>query len=211
MSSSSTENEKNSKPPEPEEPVPPHPDCQESRLVPDESEEYEEQQTGIELSYILTEEEIYECLIYSGRLHGNRRTLVLSVSAPAILAVVFLAAGFATYRDFYYFCAVLCVILAAALGIFPRRKNRVRARAAADGCTTRMIIYPDRIEVDREAGELKILMNGTAEFAQTGNLLVIYAGENILIIPVRCIKPRILPDVKAMIVAGTRPKRTLKL
>ncbi|QAT48292.1 hypothetical protein EQM14_00045 [Caproiciproducens sp. NJN-50] len=210
MTSRSTENEKNSKPPEPEDSGPPQPDFQESKLVPDESEAYEEQQTGIELSYVLKKEEVYECLRYSSRLHRNRKTFVLAMSGSAALAVLFLAAGAFTYRGFYYFCAALCAAVIIVLGVFPYRKNVLRAREAADGNTVRMTVYPDRIEVDQEGGLWEIPMDGTAGFVQIKDLFVLYAAEKMLMIPVRCIKPRILPDVQAMIVAGTRPKK-LKL
>ncbi|MCI1966626.1 MAG: hypothetical protein LKJ17_10925 [Oscillospiraceae bacterium] len=207
MSSKSTKNAKNSKPPEPEEPQPPHPACQESKLVPDESEEYEEQQTGIELSYVLTAQEIYECLKYSSRLYRNRVVSILAIVVPLGLAAGFLIAGLVTYRSSFYSIAVFFAALAAFLVGYPYRKNRARAHAAADGHTTRMAIYPDRIEVDRKPGRMEIPMDGTAEFLQIRDLLVIDAAGTVLIIPVRCMKPRILPDVQAMILAGTKPKK----
>jgi len=210
MNSRSTENEKKSKPPEPEDSVPPQSDFQESKLVPDESEAYEEQQTGIELSYVLKEEEIYECLKYSSRLGANQRGFFLATIGPAALALLFLAAGAFTYRSTYYFCAVLCVAFILLFFVFSNRKNITRARMAADGHPVRMAIYPDRIEVDRKDGLWKIPMDGGAEFAQIKDLFVLYVEENVLMIPKRCIKPQILPDVQAMIVAGTRPKK-LKL
>lgn len=210
MSSRTTENEKNSKPPEPEDSGPPQPDFQESRLVPDESEAYEEQQTGIELSYVLKKEEIYECLKNSSRLYRSRKAFVLAMTVPAALAILFLIAGTVTYRGFYYFCAALCVAVIVVLGVFPYRKNVIRAREAADGQRVRMTVYPDRIEVDRKSGLWEIPLDGTAEFAQVKDFFVLYAAEKILMIPARCIKPHILPDVQAMIVAGTKPKK-LKL
>lgn len=210
MSSRTTENEKNSKPPEPEDSGPPHPDFQESKLVPDESEAYEEQQTGIELSYVLKKEEIYECLKNSSRLYRSRKAFLLAMTVPAALAILFLVAGAVTYRGSYYFFAALCVAVIAVLGVFPYRKNLVRAQSAADGHRVRMTVYPDRIEVDRKGGLWEIPLDGTAEFAQIKDLFVLYAAERILMIPARCIKPRILPDVQAMIVAGTRPRK-LKL
>jgi hypothetical protein len=210
MNSRSTENEKKSKPPEPEDSVPPQSGLQEFKLVPDESEAYEEQQTGIELSYVLKEEEIYECLKYSSRLRGNQRGFFLAIIGPAVLAVLFLAAGAFTYRGSFYFCAALCAVFVILFFVFSDRKNISKARMAADGHPVRMAIYPDRIEVDRKDGLWKIPMDGAAEFAQIKDLFVLFVEENVLMIPKRCIKPRILPDVQAMIVAGTRPKK-LKL
>ncbi|OCN01600.1 hypothetical protein A7X67_00440 [Clostridium sp. W14A] len=217
MSNSKTAN---SKPPEQDEADCPGTGPEESKLVPPDGEEYEEQQTGIELSYSLREEEIYECLKRSSYLHMNRKTSVLVLAALAVLAVAFLAVGIATYRSLFYFYAASCATLIIVLGVFPYQNNKARARSSADGHTVRMAVYPDHIQVGRGIKRWEIPMDGTAEFAQIENMLVLYVaekddpkrkiGQKMVIIPTRCIKPRNLPDVQAMIVAGTKPKKMPK-
>jgi hypothetical protein len=36
-------------------------------------------------------------------------------------------------------------------------------------------------------------------------LIVLYIGSQIVILPLRCIEPAVLPEVQAMLFAGTRP------
>lgn len=221
MNSKSKEHANSSKPPEPEESEHPRVDVQESRLVPPDGEDYEEQQTGIELSYVLKEDEIYECLKRSSYFHMNPKTMILVLSALAILAVAFLVLGITTYRGLFYFYAASCATLIILLGVFPFQNNKAKARASADGHTIRMIVYPDHIQVGRGIKRWDIPMNGTVEYAQIEDLLVLYVaekddpkrkiGQKMLILPMRCMKPRILPDVQAIIVAGTKPKKISKV
>jgi hypothetical protein len=193
------------------------PDFQGSKLVSAENQEFGEQQTGIELSYVLKEEEIYECLKRSSYLHMNKKTSILVMAGLAVLAIVFLAIGISTYRRLFYFYAASCATLIVVLGVFPYQSNKARARASADGHTIRMTIYPDHIQVGRGVKRWDIPLDGSAEYAQIDNMLVLYVaekddpkrklGQKMVIIPMRCIKPRILPDVQAIIIAGTKPKK----
>lgn len=210
MSSSSSETEKNSKPPEPEGAEPPPTECREPRLVPDDSEEYEEQQTGIELSYVLKEGEVYECLKYSGRLKKNRKAFLFASAALAALTVIFSAAGVFTYRGACWFFAALCAVSFAVLNIFPLWKNRKMARGDAGGSPVRVTIYPDRIEAERGTWRREIPLDGTVKMARIEDMLTLYLKERMLIIPMRCISPRVLPDVQAMLAAGTNPKKIPK-
>jgi hypothetical protein len=217
MSSKTRENDQNAVPPEPDDSDYPSPDFQGSKLVSAENQEFGEQQTGIELSYVLKEEEIYECLKRSSYLHMNKKTSILVMAGLAVLAIVFLTIGISTYRRLFYFYAASCATLIVVLGVFPYQSNKSRARASADGHTIRMTIYPDHIQVGRGVKRWDIPLDGSAEYAQIDNMLVLYVaekddpkrklGQKMVIIPMRCIKPRILPDVQAIIIAGTKPKK----
>lgn len=213
MSSHSKENETTSKPPETrEETEGPHP----AQPVADGYGGYEEQ-AGIELSYILSEDEIYECLKRSGFLRTNGRMFAPAIAGLAVLAVVFLVIGATTYQSLFYLCAALCAALLVVLGVSPYRNGRTRAHDGADGRTIRMEVYPDRIRVSRGTKRWDVPLDGTAECAQTENMIVLYVPEpdgpkreadrRMVILPLRCVGPRVLPEVQAMILAGTRPKR----
>lgn len=205
----SNSDERNSKPPESEEPVPPHPDFQESKLVPDESEAYEEQQTGIELSYVLKEEEVYECLKASHYFHSARKVFVPAAALLVISLIAALLTGSAaTYRG--VLPAALCAVFLIVFGVLPRLNYKKRARAAADGRPVRVTVYPDRIEAERGTWRREISLDATVEMAQIEGLFALYLKEKMLIVPMRCITPRVLPDVQAMLAAGTRPKKMPK-
>ena len=214
MSSHSKENETNSKPPETrEETEGPHP----AELVTDGNGGYEEQQTGIELSYVLKEDEIYECLKRSSFLRTNGRVFAFEIAGLAVLAVVFLVIGITTYRSLFYFYAASCATLIVVLGVFPYQNNKARAHSSADGHTIRMAVYPDRIQLGRGTKRWDVPLDGTAECAQFENMIVLYVperndpkrrvGQRMIVLPLRCVGPRVLPEVQAMIVAGTRPKK----
>lgn len=214
------EKEKNSKPPERESGEHPCSCAAQSKLVSAEKEDYEEQQTGIELSYALKEEEIYECLKRSGFFHMNPKTSALVMAGLTILAAVFLAAGIITSRSLFYFYAASCATLLIVLGVFPYQNNKARARSFADGHTIRMTVFPDHIQVGRGIKRWDIPLNGSAQYAQIEEMMVLYVtekddpkrktGQRMVILPMRCVKQNVLPEVQAMIVAGTRPKKMPK-
>ncbi|MFU0832016.1 MAG: YcxB domain-containing protein [Oscillospiraceae bacterium] len=221
MSKRTKENDQNAVPPEPGDSDYPSSDSDGSKMVSAEGNEFEEQQTGIELSYVLKEDEIYECLKRSSYLHMNKKTSILVMVGLFVLAIAFLVLGITTYRRLFYFYAASFATLIIVLGVFPYQSNKAKARASADGHTIRMTIYPDHIQVGRGVKRWDIPMDGTVEYAQIENLLVLYVaekddpkrkmGQKMVIIPMRCIKPRILPDVQAIIIAGTKPKKIPKL
>lgn len=220
MSNHSKENGSNSKPPEPEEPEHPRPDCREAVLVSDENKEYEDQQTGIKLSYVLNEDEIYECLKQSESLHENKRFLIFFMIIFAVSAIALFIAGAHTYRTFFYGYAACCAAFSAVFGAIAYRSNRRKTCFYVDGCSIRLTVYPDRIQVESATGQWEIPMNGSAKYAQIEKMMVLYVQEEsspgkkavskMLILPTRCIKPRLLADVQAIIVAGTRPKKMPK-
>jgi len=220
MSSRSKENENNPKPPEQDDSDYPSPKPEGSKLVSDPGETFEEPQTGIELSYVLKQEEIYECLKRSSYLHMNKKTSILVMIALAALTIGFIAVGISTYRSLFYFYAASCATLIVLLFVFPYQSNKMKSRALADGHTIRMSIYPDHIQVGRGVKRWDIPMDGSAEYTQIEDSLVLYVseqddpkgklGQKMVIIPTRCIKPRNLPEVQAMIIAGTKPKKMPK-
>lgn len=195
-------------------------DGSQAEIVAEDSAQYEEQHTGIQISYVLEEKEIYECLKKNSYLRTTGPVFIFGIVVLAVLAVVFLILGTVTYRSLFYFYAASCATLIVLLGFFPIQNNRSRAKNSADGHTIRMIIYPDHIQMGRGIKRWEVPLDGSVEFAQFEDLIMLFVKEKddpkgklmqkMIILPLRCIKPAVLPEVRAMLVAGTKPKKMPK-
>lgn len=211
MSTESTEQKssgKNAKPPEVR---------QEPGLISEEGSEYEEQKTGIELSYSLKEEEIYACLKSVSHIRVNSKGFRLGMVALAVFAVVFLVIGVSANHPLFFFYAASCLTALLVLIFFPYQNNKMRAHAAADGHTIYMAVYPDHIQLGRGIKRWNIPLDGSVEYAQFDGMMVLYVpekddpkkkvGQRLVVLPIRCVKPKLLPEIQAMILSGTKPKK----
>lgn len=223
----SQENHNGSKPPEGPDSGAEHPRSrrretpEEPVTAPPAGNGWRREQRGIELSYVLGAQEIYRALRYSSRFRPGSLRFRLLIAACAAAAVLFGAAGISTYRGIGLFYAALCAAAAVLLCVVPRLVDERRARDFADGRTVRATVYQDRVEFDFGGGKKKIPLDGSARYAQTGDLLLLYppetgdrkrgraAGRRPLILPARCVVPHLLPEVQAVLISGTRPKRRI--
>ena len=180
-----------------------------AEIVSDDAEEFEEQQTGVQLSYTLKEQEVYNFLNSAEARERSKKKYFLD-----ILCIVFL---FALYSfncvyskrfDVPMFCLIVAVsvILSYYLRkLRPRMKSRADAGVLA-GETVRMTVYPDYILL----GEQEIPMDGTWERVVTESMIALFPlkkdeySECPIFLPLRCMEPAILPEVQAMLFAGTR-------
>ena len=184
-------------------------DGSEAELVlDDDAADYEEPQTGIKLSYKLREKEVFRALEKSGFSKTlGKRALVEGV-VLVLLAVLF----FVTYAriggTMNLFFGGIAVLALAAVALLPYLGRKKRAR---DICRDErlshieMEIYPDSIQIGHGEGEWEIPLDGSCRRDEHHNLLLFFpAGKrHMVILPLRCIEPGVLPEVQAMIVAGT--------
>ena len=183
-------------------------DGSETEFVSDEGGWDREQKTGIGVSFVLKESEVYEFLKRSGGPGRKGRRSAPFAAAFWILTVVFLFAG--TYRVEFFTAAVLSAVLSLVLAARTRRRNRIVARGAADGKTVHMTVYPDLVRTAGKNGRAEIPLDGTARRERIGGMLALYPAEDgaePVFLPLRCISPRALPEIQAMILAGTRPRK----
>ena len=67
-------------------------------------------------------------------------------------------------------------------------------------------IYPDSITIKNNLKEAVVNLDGNCVFEEyKGMFLIHLSKQRIFIIPIRAIEPEFLPDVQAMLVAGTTP------
>ncbi|MBW7572920.1 hypothetical protein [Caproiciproducens faecalis] len=183
-------------------------DGSEAELVADETAlAFEEQQTGIKLKYTLTSGEIFKVL-WKSQYTAARMTLsVIAVVLSAVMTAVFLTQFRATGDSRYLSLAVVCLLLILTVAVFPTAVIRVHSSKIADGREIRMKVYPDHIEMGLPDKKWEIALDGTSECVQVENLMVLYIDDrNMVILPLRCVEPAVLPEIQAMILAGTHPK-----
>lgn len=190
-------------------------DGTESKLVGDEAGTFEEPHTGIQISYVLKEEEIYECLKETGCVRSNGRLYGAALAVLCILFVALAAAGFLLRNRTYFYWAAPIPVLIALAAVLPVRSNRRRAREGTDGRRISMQVYPDRIRVGGGSKQWDVPLDGSSECARVGDMIALFVEsrekknpcrEKLIVLPLRCVDPSVLAEVQAMILAGTTPK-----
>jgi len=181
-------------------------DGSEAKLVADEAAEYEEQQTGIKLSYILRQQEILECLKRSGFCKTIGSRAVAESVILAIIAIAFMATYILQKDMNSLVFGVISLLLIAIIWVVPQLGMKRHAKELADGKEVHMEIYPDSIVMGENEGRWEIPLDGTSECEQGSNLLLIYYQNCMVTLPLRCVEPTVLTEVQAMIISGTQPK-----
>jgi len=185
-------------------------DGSEAELVADDSAaEYEEQQTGIKLKYSLSSKEIFYALI---KTQYTPTRIALSVTAAilcVVTAVVFLVRMSLFGDPTGGLLAVVCAILFLIIIGMPAARIQLRSKKLADGNEIKMKIYPDHIQMGLAERQWEIPLDGTSERTIFRNLMILYivGGKDMVILPLRCVEPTVLPEVQAMIFSGTEPKQ----
>lgn len=172
----------------------------------DDAEEYEIPMAGIKLSYVLTAEEYFKCLKHSGMYKSQGTRGIIEAIILGILAVIFFAAYFMSGEASNIFFGCVSLVFIAALLIIPNAHMRSMAKNMADGKTIEAEIYPDNIEIGRDDGAWKIELDGTSRILEFDNIIMIFADKNrSFAIPERAIEPDYIPEIKAILLAGTNP------
>lgn len=172
----------------------------------DDAEEYEIPMAGIKLSYVLTEEEYFKCLQHSGMYKSQGIRGIIETVALGVIAVIFFIVFFMTGGISNVIFGCISLIFIAVLLIVPNLHMKSMAKTMADGKTIEAEIYPDSIEIGRDDGAWKIELDGTSKIQEFDNIIMIFADHNrSFAIPERAIEPDYLPEIKAILFAGTTP------
>lgn len=185
-------------------------DGSESELVADDdAEEYEIPETGIKISYALTEEEVYKCLCFSNfyKTKGSRKigvTIIFGLAGIAFFAAFFW--GNPVYKNLNLFFGIFCFIMIALVLIVPTVHMKSVAKNTANGKKINAEIYPDHIDIGEGDGAWSIDLDGNCILQEFDNIFMISLsdGRNFAI-PERVIEPEVYNEVKAILVSGTKP------
>lgn len=184
-------------------------DGSEAELVMEEdAAEYEIPQTGIRLSCRLKLEEAEEALKRSGFTKTMGRRAVVDLVILGVLAVLFLGQYFwmqVAQALFFAVVAVLCMGLVAFVPWIGRR--RLARRICEDPASGHVccVVYPDALVLGEGERQWEIPLDGSCRMEEYKQMLLLFpAGrENLVILPLRCVEPSVLPEVQAILEAGT--------
>lgn len=183
-------------------------DGSEAELVADDDAAvYEDPQTGIRFNYTLRHSEIYQCLKSTGYIKTTGTRAVLETVLLALAAGVFVWTWFAQQSADSLVFAVICLLLIAVVWIVPEWGLRRQARRLASGDEIAMEIYPDSVVITRGEEETEFPLDGESTFiAQYDTIIVLFYKGKMAILPLRSVEPGVLPEVQAMLLAGTKPR-----
>lgn len=183
-------------------------DGSEAELVTDDDAAvYEDPQTGIRFNYTLRRREIYHCLKNTGYIKTTGMRAVVETVLLALAACVFLWTWFAQHTADSLAFAVICLLLIAVVWIVPEWGLRRQSRRLASGEEMVMEIYPDSVVVTRGQEEMEFPLDGESTFcAQYETIIVLFYQGKMAILPLRSIEPAVLPEIQAMLLAGTKPR-----
>ena len=183
-------------------------DGSEAELVADDDAAvYEDPQTGIRFNFTLRWREIYHCLKSTGYIKTTGTRAVVETILLAVAACVFAGAWFSQHTVDSLVFACICVLLIAVVWIVPELGLRRHSRRLASGEEIAMEIYPDAVVITRGQEETEFPLDGESTFsAQYENIIVLFHKEKMAILPIRSVEPGVLPEVQAMLIAGTKPR-----
>lgn len=182
-------------------------------LVSDDTEAYEDPQTGISLTCNPTDAEIRRSIRKTGFLRAANWCNFIMVA----VVVVYTIANFPQFiRDGSpkgWILLICQCMLAAGFFWMPFWNLNQEQKKYRENGMGKITIYPDRIELTESGRELPL--DGTGEMLRTeAAFTLIYPPEKkshdralrFVIIPRRCVSEDLLPYVEAMLAAGTRPR-----
>lgn len=184
-------------------------------LVSDDTEEYEDPQTGISLACNPTGREIRANIWKTGSLRSATMMVIL-------MTVVVLLNAFTYYSQIQksggnqkIWAVFICeCVVAAALLLMPFWTLNQETKKYRESGAGKLTVYPDRVELTECGAELPL--DGTGELLRTETAFTLVyppkkeshtRAPQLVIIPRRCISGDLMPYVEAMLAAGTKPRR----
>ena len=105
------------------------------------------------------------------------------------------------------FFATVCAAFIFIMIFLPDIRIKQDARRNTDGKEICMEVYPHKIEMGRGENQWEIPLDGSCQSAiYQQNIVVYFKGDDMVILPMRCVEPSVLPEVQAAILAGTHPR-----
>ena len=186
-------------------------DGSEGELVSDDdAEDYEIPETGYKISYVLTQDEMYDCLYHSNMIKTKGARAVLQSILLAVAAVVFFVVYFMTksqYNQYNLVFGIISLVTIAAIWIVPHIYLKNMAKMMADGKTVEAEIYPTHIDIGRDDGQWSIQLDGRSQIKEFDNIIMIYTEKDrAFAIPERVIEPDVYNEIRAILLSGTDPE-----
>ncbi|MBR1778946.1 MAG: YcxB family protein [Clostridia bacterium] len=171
----------------------------------DDALEYEEQNAGIKINYALTRDEIFNCIKHCGI---NKNIKILGEITLGMMTMVAFVLFFKTYKKGFliFFSLFLALFFLWAFDVLHLFLKKLRYKKISPEKKLSVEIFPNEISVETDTRKIDIPLDGTNFFEEFKNMFLIYLPkQRVFIIPTRAIEPEFLPDVQAMLIAGTKP------
>lgn len=183
-------------------------DGSEAELVADDDAAvYEDPQTGIRFNYVLRHSEIYQCLKNTGYIKTTGSRAIIETVLLVLAAGVFFTTWFLQHTVDSLIFAVICLLLIAVVWVVPELGLRRQSRKLASGEELAMEIYPDSVVMTHGEEEMEFPLDGeSTSIAQYETIIVLFHKGKMAILPLRSVEPGVLPEVQAMLLAGTTPQ-----
>lgn len=182
------------------------------RVADDDAAEYEDEQPGIKIKYTLSQDDFYQCfksmkIFKTSGIRAVIETIILIVCAIPSLMAWFSGNAIQTQNVSVLLLPIICALLIVAIWLVPYFTLKRRAKNLADGKIITAEIFPDVIHIGEGEGSWEIPLDGTSYYEEFENLMVITTPQSrVTAFPIREIEPSALPEIQAIIVAGTMPK-----
>lgn len=182
-------------------------DGSESELVfDDELQLYEDNMAGVKISYKLDKDDIYEFIKNSESYEKREREKKKYTVLQAVMFVILIILAVTTKSNLYTFVSLIPFLTGVSLWVIPYISIQNLVNSIYDEHGYDVEIFPDKIEVSHGGLIKEFPLDESGKCEITDKLILVYSKtKEPLIIPIRAIKPDVLPDIQAMIVAGARP------
>lgn len=167
--------------------------------------DYEENYSGIKLSFSLKERELFSCLRHCG---WNMNHFMIGAFIFILVDIILLMLLVFQPSILVGICFVATVINSIfwIFNILPSFYNRLAYHKNLIGQKLKVEIYHDSIVINDGNKEETIYLNDTCKYEEFNNMLLIFLKDDkVFIIPKRAIEPDLLADVEAMLISGTKP------
>lgn len=174
-------------------------------VVDDESESYEEEETGIKIKYSLTSSEIRSFIRRSEIYQRNKKSQKKHTIIQSIFFVLMVILAIIFKNPYYVWLSIYAVVFLALIWIIPSIGVRRIVKRMFFNEEITAEIFTDRIEIQRVNQKRDINLDGSCNYEEYDNMIIISSPCDglSLIIPIRAIEPEFRAEVQAMLLAGS--------
>ncbi len=176
-------------------------------VADDETEEYEDEFTGIKIKYTLKSEEIYDFIKHSEKTKNKLKWQKKHTVFPVCLLIVMIVLGFLTRNVLFVWFLAFPITALVLVWLIPFLSTKKIANKILNLNGTTVEIFPDKIEITEGENRREILFDGSYRFEEYDGMLIITKNGHLrLILPMRAVEPEFRAEVQAIILAGVKPK-----
>lgn len=174
-------------------------------IVDNESESYEEEETGIKLKYNLTPEEIKNFVRRSEIYQKNKAMQKKHSIIQATFFVVMVVLAVIFKSRYYVWLSIYSVVFLALIWVIPIIGMRKIVKKIFCDKEITAEIFADKIEIRKGGQKREIILDGSCNYEEYDNMMTISSPCDglSLVIPVRAIDPEFRAEVQAMLLAGS--------